>query len=165
MLSRRSWLAGLGALVALATCCPWPLDDSARQTSDLPLEPWAPSVEKREAWSQYLKWSCQVREEITHALRRGELTLWEAAVCFREVNTRRPPGVVSGSELHPGSSEEERLCRHVIQWTRIVLMDEMQTDGLLLRLEAELEERLGQGELRLPELPTGFVDRFDPGDR
>jgi hypothetical protein len=161
MLTRRTWLVILAALVAVAAYCHWSIDRDGWRTCCGTAEPPGPSFEEAKLQIRYLHWSCLVRDRIARALIRGELTLSEAAACFQSVNARRPPGVSSGSDGHPGSSEEERLCRHVLEWVRVELADQVPNAGLLLRLEAELEEQLRQSDLRLPALPPGFVERFD----
>jgi hypothetical protein len=66
---------------------------------------------------------------------------------------------------HRGASEEERLCRHVIQFMWQELPDELRDDTPLLRLTAELDECVRRGELRLPEAPPGVFEPFDPDRR
>jgi hypothetical protein len=120
--------------------------------------PWN---EEEAARMRYLNWSSPVRERVGRALIRGELTLWEAAASFRQVEALRPPGLRAHSELHRGGSEEERLCRHVIRYVRVLLEDDREDDDLVLELEAELEERVSRGDLRLLAAPPGLVGWFD----
>jgi hypothetical protein len=158
MFSRRRWPALLFAAVAASSAC-W------RWTPDwTPLQ--GPVPEDQElSQTRYLLWSAQVRRRIARGLMHGDLSLREAAACFRQVNALRPAGLPSGSSYHQGNSEEERLCRQVIQYVHVLLEEERQEDGLLRHLEAELAERVRQGNLRLSAPPSGIVEWFDLAKR
>jgi hypothetical protein len=164
MLVRQLWpaLAFVAAAVAVV-CWRWSPDGSAGRAPDHGTlsDERQPREEEYESQLRYLTWSYAGRVRVGRALIRGDLTLWEAAACFRQVEALRPPRLRASSELHRGGSEEERLCRHVIEYVRVALEEEMEDDGLLRRLEAELEERVRRGDLRLPAPPSGLVGRFD----
>jgi hypothetical protein len=119
--------------------------------------------EEYESQRRYLAWSYPVRLRTGQALRRGDLTLWEAAACFGQVEALRPPRLRANSEFHRGATLEERLCRHVIEYVRVALEEEREDDRLIQRLEAELDERVRRGDLRLPAPPSDLVGPPGPG--
>jgi hypothetical protein len=86
----------------------------------------------------------------------GRLTLLEAAAAFRDLNRQWPPFDWDRWRriLHyryPGVSDEEALCRQVIDCTRTKLWEKQEeAEKAVRRLEAELDEHLRHGTLRLP---------------
>ena len=78
----------------------------------------------------------------------GKLPLFAAAAQFQSLN-RVPPDTM------PGKTEEERLCRQVIQYvSRAVAADSSAApasdSSVVERLEAELDTALARGPLQLP---------------
>jgi hypothetical protein len=94
------------------------------------------------------------KRSVTQQLLAGELTLLEAADCFRALN--EVPSDCPGTAyltLHPGNSEGERLCRQVISWVAGELLetDREEARATVERLEAELEAILAtSGTVHLP---------------
>jgi len=88
----------------------------------------------------------------------GRLTLLEAAARFRELNSQWPPFDWDTWRFFrhcdfPGASDEEGLCRQVINCTRSTLWQQPEVaDEVRRRLEAELDQHLRHGTLRLPPL-------------
>jgi hypothetical protein len=106
---------------------------------------------------RFLCWSSELRHSIAGAVVSGDLTLWEAAACFRQVDTILPEDIAPGRGPYRDGSEEERHCRHVIRFVRYSLQARMLDEGLAVHLEAELGERVRRGDLRLPDPPAGVV--------
>jgi hypothetical protein len=164
MLSRQSWPAlAFAAVTAVAVCWHLSPDGGAWRAlyQGTRSDEEYPRDEEHEPKLRYLTWSHAVRARVAQALVRGELTLGEAAACFRQVNALRPPGLRSSAEHFRGGSEEERICRQVIRYVGVALEDETRDGGLVLHLEAELEGRVRRGDLRLPSPPSSLVGRFD----
>jgi WD40 repeat protein len=82
----------------------------------------------------------------------GRLTLLEAAARFRNLDLKPPPFAWDAlRSIYPGASDDELHCREVIFFVRAEQRDRPGTDaGIVARLEAELNERLGRGDLHLP---------------
>jgi hypothetical protein len=107
------------------------------------------------------------RIETKHRLARevidGRLTLLEAAARFRDLDLEPPPFAQNGLRCrYPGVSDDELHCREVIFFVHAELRDRPGTDAhIMARLEAELKERLGRGDLHLPAtgLGGGETDR------
>jgi len=85
----------------------------------------------------------QDRQDIANRVIARQMSLQEAAVCFRSLNTEQ-------SKLReemllaafPGNSEEERLCRQVIVWVANALLDDPDRQAVeVARLEAEMKQR------------------------
>ena len=89
-------------------------------------------------------------------LRTGELTLFETAAVFGQLNALPP--VLENREMPQvsGSDEGERLCRQVIFWARAEWKEDLRPEELkahVERLERELEAHLAaHGEVQLPTL-------------
>jgi hypothetical protein len=82
----------------------------------------------------------------------GQLGLLEAARHYRDLNEQPPPFYWEGFRHNfPGRSDDERHCRQVIAFVKGALPEHRGADpALVARLEAELEDLLRQGDLRLP---------------
>ena len=95
----------------------------------------------------------------------GRLTLPEAAAGFRDVSEADPAFDWERFRLvHPGASDDERLCRQVIGYVWVQVQNRPDADPALPgRLEAELEDLLRRGDLRLP--PWADADGNDPGGK
>lgn len=83
----------------------------------------------------------------------GRLALPDAAARFRDLDRQPPP--LRWDQFrreYPGRSDEERHCREVIRYVR-VLPDRPERGAVAARLEGELRDLLDRGDLRLPEAP------------
>jgi hypothetical protein len=96
----------------------------------------------------------------------GRLTLLEAAARFRELNSQWPPfdWHLWREFIHfrfPGVSDDEGLCRQVIVCANSALWEQPEeAERVRCRLEAELDQHLRHGTLRLPPVTgTGSVER------
>jgi hypothetical protein len=99
----------------------------------------------------FLMWSADMKAHEVDRLIRGEVTLVEAAAVFRAAESRRPPGVVHASSYYRGATIEERTCREVIQHVKGALECDPNRRAMIECLQAELDDLLSQGALRLPE--------------
>jgi hypothetical protein len=102
------------------------------------------------------------------------MSLMAAATRFGVLN-RKPPEPVS-PDLEDGSytpltaavrTDDERLCRQVINWVERLLRDEApdQVDAVLRRLDAEYRaEQEKHGTVRLPD-PSTILTTDAPPDR
>jgi hypothetical protein len=92
---------------------------------------------------------------VVNGLLAGELTLFEAAIRFRDLSERGPPfDWENFRRVYPGRSDEERFCRKVIAEVERSLTPDAPTRraGVLALLEAELREYLGDpGGVGFPE--------------
>jgi hypothetical protein len=90
--------------------------------------------------------------QVATDLAAGRLTLVEATVRVRDLKDK--PGYFWRSirQYEAGSSEEERLCRHVIGWTEAMLCNQpARAARVNARLKKELEEQLARhGKVTLP---------------
>jgi hypothetical protein len=106
-------------------------------------------VPQREDLSDSSEWWRQRLEpqaEVINGLLAGELTLFEAAIRFRDLSERGPPfDWENFRRVYPGRSDEERFCRKVIAEAERSSERDAPTRraGVLARLEAELREYLG----------------------
>jgi hypothetical protein len=94
------------------------------------------------------------KERVARELIDGRLILFEAAALFRRLNELPPRSTVSLALYHRGDSEEERLCRHVIEWVRTLML--RRSPYLAEVRAARLEEELARhkalhGTVILPE--------------
>jgi len=82
----------------------------------------------------------------------GRLPLTEAAARFRDLCSSSPYfNEERYLTFNPGVSDEERYCRVLIAWVRMVLYDRPEhAREVATRLEAELAKRLLDGPLQLP---------------
>jgi hypothetical protein len=159
----QRWLIGVWALVALASG--WSYldadpDEWGPQASpeDLPrlLSEIAGGTRRREmlrADNEATLARIDGKNRVAAEALAGRLTLLEAAARFRDLSPADLPEVVRAQRqgLYPAASEEERYCREVIGWAGAALEARHQPDGgALRRLEAELDEHLRRGPIRLP---------------
>lgn len=68
----------------------------------------------------------------------GELDLFEAAAHFRQINHEPPELMQLGYRLLPGATDEEKLCREVIQWVKF-RQSRQATHGEAMKAVAGLE--------------------------
>jgi hypothetical protein len=99
------------------------------------------------------------REQIAAALIRDEITLPDAAAYFCRLDTCRIGNRPSSFCYYKGDSDEERVCRQVIQYAALQFPEGRQRDEIVARLEYELAEQLCGGGVRLPDTTPG--QRFD----
>ena len=92
-------------------------------------------------------------QEVTEEVVAGRLSLLDAAGRMRDFQSASPYfNWERFRESHPAGSDDERFCRMVIDLAYpLGLKDEPQREAVARRLEAELEEHLRRGTLRLPE--------------
>lgn len=97
------------------------------------------------------------KERIIENVISGRMPLLVGAARFQDLYARRPPNpfCVPKTQLFPGASEGERLCRQIIQWVKMRLEKDPSRDQVVARLTAELRARLAsQGCVCLPECPA-----------
>ena len=94
----------------------------------------------------------EVKHRLTGEVIAGRLSLFQAATAFRDADARggRPPTLYL-LDVFPGHpSEEEAYCRSVIAWVGSEAPRD-RADDLTGRLQAELDARLRDGRLQLPD--------------
>lgn len=99
------------------------------------------------------------KERIAQDAAAGRLTLLEAAAAYRDLDaqsTPYPTEVVTNYD--PGASVDEGYCRMVIAYVRAELPTGQAEESANL-LEAELDARLKDGSLRLPNAPAASPER------
>jgi hypothetical protein len=102
-----------------------------------------------------VNWRTTARERIVGALIRDEITMPEAAAYFRRLDRFRIEKRPSSFCYYKGDSDEERVCRQVIQYAALQFPEGPQRDELVARLEYELAEELYGGGVRLPDTTPG----------
>ncbi|HZY87597.1 MAG TPA: hypothetical protein VFE78_22350 [Gemmataceae bacterium] len=92
------------------------------------------------------------RAEVMDAVIEGRCSLPEAAADFWELNRSMSAFHWENfRRFYPGATEGERCCRHVIRHVACRLEDAPDRgEAVVRRLEAELEECLRRGPVRLP---------------
>jgi hypothetical protein len=109
------------------------------------------SGEDRERYERLL-----AKGQVSDDLIAGRLTLFEAAARFRRIEQGREHTRV---EYYPGDSEEERLCRRVINGARAQMSQRYPegADEFVERLEAELQlhKERHNGTVVLPDAGKG----------
>jgi hypothetical protein len=104
------------------------------------------------------------REEVLGAVIEGRCSLPEAAAHFGELN-RSMSGFhwENFRRFYPGASDGERYCRQVIRHVACRLEGRPdQGEAVVRRLEAELEECLRRGPVRLPAEEEGATPGRGP---
>jgi hypothetical protein len=93
------------------------------------------------------------RKEITLQLAAGRMSLFEAAAKFKRLNREPNPSPHRMENFFPGASDNERLCRQVIEWLRHQPMPSKQREQALAQAEADLRDHLAchGGQVILPE--------------
>ncbi len=87
----------------------------------------------------------------------GRLTLLEVAAIFRSLNAERVGPQADLALYYPGDSEEERVCRQAIRWTKREMARRYPERAAALadRLEAELRRHKElRGAVVLPDVPN-----------
>jgi hypothetical protein len=168
-LAERLFLVVLAVLVVLGLgywLSPLLVNDLARELWFLPEQAWTIGEERErerdlDALREVISQKTRAKERIMAEVIGGRLSLAEAAKCMRDHDLQQPGFCVKVFHSNrPGSSDEERYCRYVICWARIILENQPdQGRKLLRRLEAELEDIIGRqtptDPLTLPSLPGG----------
>jgi len=96
----------------------------------------------------------RAKAHVTDEVLTGRLTLLQAAARFRRLDAQEPASKVDLRQHFAGATEEERLCRQVIQWATAAAQDVSPTAAAptRARLEAELAGLLAErGRLVLPD--------------
>jgi hypothetical protein len=93
-----------------------------------------------------------VKEAAAEEAAAGRLPLLEAAARFRDSDADVPESYRSAWRLTiPGGSEDERYCRQVLLYVGWLERHGEARAAALDRLQAELDEALARGDLRLPD--------------
>jgi hypothetical protein len=97
----------------------------------------------------------KARSSVIARLRMGELTLFEAAAWFRQINSEPANYPDRNWEKMPGDSVNEKVCRHVITWVCGQMSDQAPESEVKMvewRLEEELDCHLAtHGRVVLPD--------------
>jgi hypothetical protein len=98
----------------------------------------------------------EAKEALARALAAGRVTLLEAAARLRDLDRGKPDfNWEEFRRAFRGASDDERHCREVIKWVRMVnVVDTPQDEATARRLEAELQYHIDHGTLRLDGRPT-----------
>jgi len=133
----QSWAGplaqGLGDLSQFA----WYIDSEQERERDLAV--------RSEAMTRCI----EGKKEAIREVLAGQMSLLEAAAHCRELTRSRPDFDERLEQLfRPGRSLEEKYCREVIELVQMLQPEQAQ--DVTRRLEAELEDRLLYGMLRLP---------------
>jgi hypothetical protein len=142
------------ALVGVSVVCPrWPEVFGIEVAS----RPRARGHEVSEPGRECQVFNARIdaKAQIISRLRAGELDLFEATAWFASVN-REPADFVDNSWMvMPGDSNEEKMCRQVILWSKGCLtrsMPESELGLFIEKLEAQLSARLCErGRIELPD--------------
>jgi hypothetical protein len=96
------------------------------------------------------------RDRILQAVHSRRLTLVEAAALFRDLNRSDPNFPWNDFRwYYAGATDDERHCRQIIDNAAAALdLPANEAAALTARLEAELQEHLRYGPVRLPESLT-----------
>ncbi len=134
-------LAVSGALLLIAGPALEGLDGAADRAA---LEREQRRGERLESLQEAMRRSRAGKRQIVRELRAGRLSLAEAAARFRALDRFMPDALYSFTlrQGFPGRSDEERLCRKLIDFLRVEEADQAGTARLVGRLEAELAEHL-----------------------
>ncbi|HJZ90029.1 MAG TPA: hypothetical protein VKE40_04105 [Gemmataceae bacterium] len=92
------------------------------------------------------------KRQIAREVAAGARPLVEAATLFGELDRLPPATYPAYHAALPGRTEEERLCREVIQFVHSLEDEFPQAAAAVARLEGELRSELGRdGGVRLPD--------------
>ncbi len=119
---------------------------------------------ERQALLAVVEDRARARDRVVGTLLAGRISLWTAAAQFRHLAADWPPqqwGLFR--EYYGGDSDAERFCRQVLVVARARAEYDPRLDVSVpvAALEAELEQALRHGGIRLP--PDGFAEPFDVG--
>jgi hypothetical protein len=108
-------------------------------------------MEELEIRQRLVLWRTAEQQRITRELAAGRCTLLEAASQFRALYRGDPVLTRALRDAYPEGSDEERVCRWVITYTRGAFEEQPEAAKLGARLEAELQQHLERGTLRLTD--------------
>jgi hypothetical protein len=101
----------------------------------------------------------KAKSEVIDRVRRGEITLFEAAAWFRHLNSEPPEYPENSWRQLRGDCNNEKVCRQVILWVDGQLGGKApanEVDELVMHLEAELQRHLAEhGSVILPGWEAG----------
>jgi hypothetical protein len=127
--------------------------------SDQSCQP-ASSEAKRQVLPETLALRIAAKSHIAEKVIDGRLSLAQAAALFGALNRLEPQSLKTRSDTYalrdrfPAHTEEERLCRQVVQWVSAELANEHdRQEATLARLEDEFKE-FKQGMVQLPDAGT-----------
>jgi hypothetical protein len=147
-------LAALSLAASLTVILGRSPSESGQILPALPSESGQPSPSERDR--QALVGTVLLRTTAKHRIARdviaGRLSLAEAAALVGELN-RVPPKAATLRFRFPACSDEELLCRQVIEYVRAELDGEPdRQEATLAQLEADFKELQKNGALPLPNL-------------
>jgi hypothetical protein len=147
---RVSLLAGLAACCATLAVS-WTDDSRPSAAPDGGPDSQAPDESCRDVLRRVLE-----KEGLVGEVIEGRLSLTEAAAHFRDLDEQPPPfGWRQFHELYPGASDDERHCRMVIAMVSAEVHARPGSDlAVVDRLETELQDLVGRGDIRLPRPGT-----------
>jgi hypothetical protein len=99
-------------------------------------------------WGRTIFTRLDGKHRVTLELLEGRLSLLQAAVRFRDLNTLPRRNPVDLRDLFPGRSDAERVCRQVIRWASEEgrAIDPKRGESLQASLEKELQQLLACGK-------------------
>jgi hypothetical protein len=100
---------------------------------------------------QHLLWRHHRQSQVVQDLVTGRCTLLAAAARFRALYRKDSVLDQALRDTYPAPTEDERICRWVINYTRTDQDGNPWTAELVARLERELREHLEHGTLQIPE--------------
>lgn len=105
---------------------------------------------KLEQQRQLLLWRHDQKDKVVHDLAAGRCTLLAAAARVRALSKKDSVTDHVLRYSYPAPTEEERVCRWVIDYFQTAQKGEAGTPEVVEHLERELREHLERGTLRLP---------------
>jgi hypothetical protein len=126
-------ISGMLVVIALAALYQFDLTRETRKGTEDRIAERAQAIRHRSA----------AKKQITWDLIEGRLTLFEAAAAFRRWNEAYPQ--LPDPSL-PGDSVEERLCRQVIEWVSLAVVE--RGSSFVEHLCEKLDEELRQHKER-----------------
>lgn len=116
--------------------------------------PPSPLKTDRQALVEVVFLRTTAKYQIARNVIAGQLSLVQAAALFGALN-QVPPQTASWHFRFPGATDEERLCRQVLEYVHWELDKAPDRgDAILARFEADLNQELRTGAIRLPDLLT-----------
>jgi hypothetical protein len=109
--------------------------------------------EELEAGNGELMQRIATKEALVEDLIAGRRGLLDVAARFRVLDADTPACMTVIRRAVPAATDEECICRNVINYVKCYLGCEAEGHESLRRLNTELERWLAEGNLTLPELP------------
>jgi hypothetical protein len=94
-----------------------------------------------------------VKEQLIQEVIAGRVSLMEAAAQFRALNATQPRFMEIIRDFYAGATDEECLCKNVLGYVATYLGEGAKNHEVYRRLNADLAQRLAQGQLALPDVP------------